>query len=214
MNTSTNIQSMKNAKTDRVFNIRSLTIMAMLAGIAAVLTIYDIPLWFAPVFYQLDFSEVPVLIGAFALGPVAGIVIEAVKILLNFAFNFTDTAGIGEIANFLIGCSMVVPAAIIYKRKKNRNSAIVGMILGTLFMVLAGSLLNAYVLLPAYSYFMALPIDNLVQMGTKVNPKIDNVFSLVLYAVVPFNILKGVAVSVITMLIYKRLSWVIKHFTK
>lgn len=187
-----------------------MVIIAMLGGISVVLMLFDFPLWFAPPFYKLDFSEVPVLIGAFTLGPIAGIAIELIKILLNLVINFTDTAGVGEAANFLIGCSLVVPAAIIYHKNKTLKSAIKGLIAGSLIMTVLGGFINAFVLLPAYSYFFNIPVDNLVQMGAKINPAIKNVKTFIFFAVTPFNILKGSVISLIVLLLYKRLSRVIK----
>ena len=200
--------------TNKVLTIKSMAMMAMLSTVAVVLMFFEIPLWFAPFFYELDFSEVPVLIGAFAMGPLAGILIELVKILLNFAKDGTITMGIGELANFLIGCSLVVPAAIIYSKKKTRKSAIQGLLVGTIFMAIMGGILNAFVLLPAFAFFTNKPMSVYIQMGTAVNPAISNMTTFVLFAVTPFNILKGVMVSIITILIYKQLSKVIKTFTK
>lgn len=192
-------------------NIRNLALIAMLAAVATVLMLFEIPLPFlAPPFYELDFSEVPVLIGTFAMGPIAGVSIELVKILLNFIMNGTITAGIGEFGNFLIGCSFIVPAGIIYRMKKTKKHAIVGMIAGTVFMAVAGCFINAYLLLPAYSSGLGIPMDTLVGMGTAINPAIDSVFTFVLLAVGPFNLLKGVVVSILTMLLYKRVSVLIK----
>lgn len=207
---STMMSSNKKQKTASLLSIKPLTIMAMLGAISVILMLFDFPLWFAPPFYKLDFSEVPVLIGAFALGPVAGIIIELIKILLNFVINFTDTAGVGETANFLIGCSMVVPAAIVYHKNKTLKSAIKGLIIGSLCMVTLGSFMNAFILLPTYAYFFKIPIDSLVGMGTKINPAINNITTFIFYAVTPFNLLKGVLVSLITLLLYKKLSGVIK----
>ncbi len=197
-------------KATSLITVKSLTIMAMLGAISVVLMLFEIPLWFAPPFYELDFSEVPILIGAFALGPVAGMMIEMIKILLNLVITGTPTAGVGELANFLIGCSFVVPAAIIYHKNKTLKSAISGLIIGTVCMVVLGSFMNAFVLLPAFAYFTKMPVDALVAAGTKVNPGINSMSTFILYAVTPFNILKGVAVSLITLLIYKRISRVIK----
>lgn len=196
--------------TINLLSVKSMTIMAFLGAIAVVLMLFEIPLWFAPPFYELDFSEVPVLIGAFALGPIAGIIIELLKILLNLVITGTDTAGVGELANFIIGCSFVVPAAIIYHRNKTINNAIKGMTIGTILMVIIGGLMNAFVLLPVFAYFFNTPVDSLIQMGTKVNPNINNMSTLIFYAVTPFNILKGVVVSLLTLLLYKRISGVIK----
>ena len=190
--------------------VRTMAQVAMLSPIAVVLMLFEIPLPFAPAFYEIDFSEVPVLVGCFAMGPAAGVAIEFLKILLNFAINGTATAGVGEIANFLIGCSLVVPAALIYKFKKTRTGAIVGMAAGTVFMTAVGCLLNAFVLLPTYAVAFGMPIDGLVQMGTAVNSAIDSLTTFVLFAVAPFNLLKGVLVSLIVFLIYKKISPVFK----
>lgn len=190
--------------------VRTMAQVGMLSAIAVVLMLFEIPLPFAPAFYEIDFSEVPVLVGCFAMGPAAGVAIEFLKILLNFAINGTATAGVGEIANFLIGCSLVVPAALIYKFKKTRTGAIVGMAAGTVFMTAVGCLLNAFVLLPTYAAAFGMPIDGLVQMGTAVNSAIDSLTTFVLFAVAPFNLLKGVLVSLIVFLIYKKISPVFK----
>lgn len=204
------MNSRNKEKTVSLLSTKSLAIMAMLAGMSVILMLFEIPLWFAPPFYELDFSEVPILIGAFALGPVAGAVTELLKILLNLVITGTDTMGVGELANFLIGCSMVVPASIIYHRDKSLKSAVKGLIVGAVCMVILGSFMNAFVLLPAYAYFFKMPIEGLIAMGTKVNPAIDNMSTFIFLAVTPFNLLKGAAVSLITLLIYKRISKLIK----
>ncbi|MBU3840030.1 MAG: ECF transporter S component [Candidatus Ruminococcus intestinipullorum] len=185
---------------------RSLVKIGMLSAISVILMTFSIPLPFAPTFYKIDLSEVPVLVGCFAMGPIAGISIELVKILLNFLVNGTTTAGIGEIANFIIGCALVIPAGVIYKKKTTRNGALLGMVVGSLCMTLAGGLLNAYVLLPVYAKAFGMPIQGLVEMGTAVNPNITSLAGFIFLAVVPFNLLKGGIVSLIVMLIYKKIS--------
>jgi len=180
--------------------------IAILGATASLLMLFEIPLFFAPSFYKLDFSEVPVLVGAFAMGPVAGAVIEAVKIFLNFVIDGSETAGIGELANFLIGCSFVVPAAIIYQRNKTRRNAVLGLAVGIVTMVIFSALMNLYVLLPVYAAAFRMPVDAIVQIGTKVNSAIKDIYTLILFATVPFNILKGFLSSLITVLIYKKLS--------
>lgn len=197
---------MNNTNVKAGTKIRTIVQIGMLAAIAVVLMLFEIPLPFAPSFYEIDFSEVPVMIGTFAMGPLAGAAIELVKILLNFFINGTTTAGVGEVANFLIGCALVVPAGIIYRRKRTRKGAIIGMAAGTVFMTLLGCVLNAYVLLPTYAAAFQLPIDSLVAMGTAVNGSITDLFTFVAFAVAPFNILKGVLVSLIVFLIYKKIS--------
>lgn len=203
---STSTKTMAAAQTKNRTKIRVMAQVGMLSAIALVLMLFEIPLPFAPSFYEIDFSEVPVLVGCFAMGPLAGATIEFIKIILNFAVNGTMTAGVGEIANFLIGSAFVVPAGLIYKKKHNRTGAIVGMISGTLFMTILGCFLNAYVLLPAYAKAFQMPMDALVGMGTAVNSHITSVTTLVIFAIVPFNLLKGVLVSLIVFLIYKKIS--------
>lgn len=190
--------------------IRTMAQIGMLSAIATVLMLFEIPLPFAPSFYEIDFSEVPILIGSFAMGPLAGATIEFIKILLNFAINGTLTAGVGEIANFLIGCSLVVPAAMIYRKKHTRNGALLGMVTGTVFMTIVGCFMNAYILLPAYAKAFGMPLDALVGMGTAVNKHITDIKTFVILAVGPFNLLKGTLVSLIVFLVYKKISPILK----
>ena len=187
-------------------NTKTITKVGILGAVATVLMLLEFPLWFAPSFYELDFSEVPVLLGAFALGPAAGAMIELVKILINFVVNGTDTGGVGEFANFIIGCSFIVPAGYIYKRNKSFKTAILGLVVGTLTLAVAGAFLNYYLLLPLYAKIYGYPIQAFIDMGNALNPAITDLKTFVLYAVVPFNLLKGVIVSAMVILIYKKLS--------
>lgn len=196
--------------TTKKVNVRYMVQCGMLGGVATLLMLFEIPLWFAPSFYEIDLSEVAVLVGTFAMGPLAGIVIETIKILLNFILNGTVTAGVGELANLLFGISLVVPAGIIYGRNKTRKGATVGLVVGTIIMTLVGAFMNAYILLPVYATAFGMPLETIVGMGPAVNPAITGLGSFILLAVVPFNILKGVIVSLITLLIYKKLSPILK----
>jgi riboflavin transporter FmnP len=207
-----NVKVNVNHRQVKLLSARGMTVMAILSVMATILMLFDIPMWFAPSFYQVDFSEVPVLIGAFALGPVAGIVIELLKILINLVINGTDTAMVGETANFIVGCALVVPSAIIYHMKKTKKAALLGMIVGTVVFIVTGCLLNAYILLPTYAKIYGMPIDALIGMGTAVNPAIDGMMTFVLFAVAPFNIIKGVAVSIVTIILYKYVSPLIKGY--
>jgi riboflavin transporter FmnP len=190
---------------------KTLVEIGMLGAIATVLMLFEFPLPFiAPPFYELDFSEVPVLVGAFALGPVAGVTIELVKILINLLINGTATAFVGEIGNYLLGCSFIIPAALIYKKKKSKKTALAAMIVGTIVMTVFGCILNAYVLLPTYAAAFGMPIDAIIGMGSAINGNINDVMTFVVIAVAPFNIIKGLVVSVITLLIYKHISPILK----
>ncbi|MEF9942008.1 MAG: ECF transporter S component [Lachnospiraceae bacterium] len=205
---STDVMTKKHAGTR--FGVRVIAQIGMLSAIAVVLMLFEIPLPFAPSFYEIDFSEVPVLIGCFTMGPLAGVVIEMVKIILNFVINGTATGGIGEIANFIIGCGLCVPAGLIYKNLRTRKGAIIGMGVGTIFMTVVGCFLNAYVLLPVYAKVFEMPLDALVGIGTAINAHITSVATLVIFAVAPFNLLKGVLVSLVVFLIYKKISPIFK----
>ena len=197
-------------KSTQKIGARTLALVGMLSAVAVVLMTFDIPLPFAPTFYKIDFSEVPALIGCFAMGPAAGAMIELIKIVLHLLISGTSTAGVGDIANFAIGCAFILPAAWIYKAKHSRKSAMIGMAVGTVFMAFIGCFLNAYVLLPAYAKAFSMPIDALVGMGTAVNGHITNLFTFVVFAVAPFNLLKGAMVSAVVLLIYKKISPILK----
>lgn len=189
--------------------------VAMLSAVAVVLMLIEFPLPFiAPPFYKLDFSELPVLLGGFALGPLAAVVIEFIKVLLNLLINGTITMGVGESANFIVGVAFVLPAAVIYKRNRTKVSAITGLIVGGIVMVVLGAFVNAYLLIPAYGSALHMEMSQFVDMGRAIHPSIDSLLKLVLLCVVPFNALKVIIVSVITMFIYKPLSPIIKGKTK
>lgn len=179
---------------------------AMFACMAGVLMLIEIPLFFAPGFYKLDLSELPVLICTFYLGPVAGVAAEALKVLVKLVLKGTTTAFVGDFANFVVGCSFVLPASVIYHSKPGKKSALVGMAIGTIVLTCFGSFMNVVYMIPKFSQLFGLPIDAIVAMGSAVNPAINSVNTLVLFAVVPFNLLKGILVSFITFLLYKRIS--------
>ena len=192
-------------------SIKTLAKIAIMAAIAVVIMLVSFPLpSIAPSFYKLDFSEVAVLIGSFALGPVAGIAIEALKILLNLVFNGTNTAFIGEFANFLMGCALVVPAGVIYQKNRTRKGAITGIVVGIVCMVIAGDLLNYFLLIPAYVSIAHFPLEAIIAAATKIFPFINSTLSLVLVCVTLFNLVKGVLVGTITALVYKRVSPLLK----
>ena len=179
--------------------------IAIFSAMAGVLMLLEIPLFFAPSFYKIDLSEVPVLICTFYLGPVAGVLTEFFKVLIKLMLKGTSTAFVGDFANFAVGCSFVLPASIVYHAKATRKTALIGLCLGTLVMTVFGSAFNALYLIPKYAE-MFMPLEAIIGMGTKVNSAITSVWTLVLYAVVPFNLVKGVLVSLLTYLLYKRIS--------
>lgn len=202
----------KNGVSEPVFNTRKMAMIGMFSAIAMILHLFDFPLPFAPGFYKLDFSELPILVGTFAFGPAAGVMMEFVKILLKLLIKGTSTAFVGDLANFVIGCSFILPASAIYAFRKNKKSAILACITGTLIMTVFGTAFNAVYLLPAFSRLYGMPLDQLLAMGTAVNPlaKEGSIVSFVAACVAPLNLIKGASVSLVTLLIYKPLSPVIK----
>lgn len=202
----------KNGISEPVFNTRKMAMVGMFSAIAMILHLFDFPLPFAPDFYRLDFSELPILVGTFAFGPAAGVMMEFVKILLKLLTKGTNTAFVGDLANFVIGCSFILPASVIYAFRKNKKSAIFACITGTLIMTVFGTAFNAVYLLPAFSKLYGVPLDQLLAMGSGVNPlvKEGSIVSFVAACVAPLNLLKGTSVSLVTMLIYKPLSPILK----
>ena len=138
-------------KQTKLLSVKNLVTIAVLSAVAAVLMYLEFPLWFAPPFYELDFSEIPVLVGAFSMGPAAGFIIEALKIVLKLLLKGSTTMGVGDWANLLIGCALVIPASLIYMKNRTKKGAILGLLVGTLTMAAVGCFLNAYVLLPTYA---------------------------------------------------------------
>ncbi len=197
---------------ERTFSTRKMAVTGMFSAIALILFLFEFPLPFAPSFYELDFSELPALVGAFAFGPVTGVVIEIVKILLKLLIKGTSTAFVGDLANFVIGCSFILPASAIYHFNKNKKNAIAGCIIGTIILTLFGTAFNAFYLLPAFSRLYGMPLDSILAMGSAINPLMTegSIVSFVACCVAPMNLIKGGSVSLITMLIYKPLSPIIK----
>lgn len=191
-------------------SVNTIAKVSILGALAFLVMLFEIPLPFAPSFYKLGFDEVVVLIGGFALGPWAAVCIEALKIALNLLFNGTITAGTGELSNFLIGLSLVLPATMIYQQNKSRKNALIGLIVGTITMTILGTMINYFIILPAYSYFMKIPMEGLISMGTVINPNINGLFTFVLLTTAPFNLLKGVIVSLVVFISYKKVSPILK----
>ncbi|MCX8130523.1 MAG: ECF transporter S component [Clostridia bacterium] len=181
-----------------------ITTIAILSSIAAILMHLDFPIPLMPPFLKIDFSEVPVLLATFAMGPLSGIFVELIKNLLNLLA--TETAGVGEFANFFVGIAFVIPAGLMYKRNKSRNGALLAMSAGVLSMTVFASVFNYFVLLPMYSAVLHFPTEAIVGMGKEVNKYIVDVKSLIALGIAPFNIFKGVVVSVLVLIMYKKVS--------
>ena len=191
----------------RVSKSRYVSIVGICAAIAAVLHMLDFPLIFlAPEFYKVDFSELPVLLCGFYLGPTATVACEGIKIVLKLLLKGTSTAFVGDFANFVVGCSLVLPATIIYHAHRSKYSAIVGLAAGCVCMTLFGTAFNAIYLLPKFAQLYGIPLEAIIGMGAKINGSIHNVTTFVMICVAPLNLVKSAVVSLLTMLLYKRVA--------
>ncbi|WP_409069139.1 ECF transporter S component [Clostridium sp. FAM 1755] len=190
---------MRNNKLNKLVKI------SVLSTIGFLLMFIEIPIPIFPEFLKIDISDIPALVGGFALGPIAGILIELMKNILHGIFK-GSTVFVGEFANFLVGSVLVGVSSYIYKRDKTKKGALVGLVIGTICMSVVAGLFNYYVLLPLYEKALNFPIEAIVAIGNKLNPKIVDLKSFVYWSIIPFNLLKGVVVSLITTVIYKSVS--------
>ena len=187
-------------------NVRILTMTAVLSAISFVLAFFEFPVPLSPSFARMDLSDLPALIGAFAYGPMSGILIELVKNALQLLTS--STGGIGELANFIMGSSFVVTAGLIYKSHKTKKTAMIACLIASVTMGIVASIVNYFILLPVFEAFM--PLDQLIASFGEFIPFIKTKLDVVLFNAFPFNLLKGIGISIVTMLLYKRLSPILK----
>lgn len=180
---------------------------AMLAAVSYLLAFAELPVPLSPSFAKFDLSDLPALIGAFAFGPLSGLLVELIKNVLQLLS--TSTGGVGELANFLMGSSLVVTAGFLYRRHKTKRRAMFACAAGSLAMGIMAAIANYFILLPLFESFM--PMEQLIASFGEFIPFIKTKLDIVIYNALPFNILKGLAISVITMMTYKRLSPILKE---
>ena len=192
--------------TVKASKLRTITGVAVLSAIAFILAYFEFPVPLSPSFARMDISDLPALIGAFAYGPLAGVLIELVKNALQL--TSTATAGVGELANFIMGGVFVFVAGLIYRKNKNKKTALIACLIASLAMGIAAAVVNYFVLLPAFEAFM--PLSELIASFGEFMPFIKTKLDVVLFNALPFNLLKGLAISAVTMLIYKKLSPILK----
>ena len=186
-------------KTQTRLSAATMARIAILAAAASILFLIEIPI---VAFYKLDLSNIPVLLGAFSMGPVPGVIILALKSAIGLLHS--SSAGVGELADFVMGAALVIPASVIYHRNKNRKNAIIGMAIGTVCMVIVGVLMNKWVMLPFYMGAFHMDMDGIIKAAGVAG--VDSEWKLLLLVTGPFNLLKGVVLSIVTALIYKPLS--------
>lgn len=198
----TSSNNLNGKRKEKVLSVKNMTKIGLLSAIAVVIMIIEIAIPIFPSFLKLDFSDVPALVAGFAMGPIAGVLVELIKNL--FHVPTSGTGGVGELANFIIGCAYVVPASIIYRIHKTKKNAVYGMIVGAITMTLIGGLVNLFFLLPFYGTIM--PMEAIIEMGSIIYSGVTDLKTLVIFGITPFNIFKGIVVSIVTYFVYKKIS--------
>nr|MBR4281297.1 ECF transporter S component [Clostridia bacterium] len=190
---------MSNRKTK--LSVQYMTRIAILGALSAILFMIEIPV---VAFYKLDVSTLPALLGAFSMGPWAGLAILAIKDV--FGLLHSGTMYVGELADFIMGAAYILPAALIYRGHKTRRNALIGVIVGTAAMIVVSVLVNWKIMIPFYMTAFGMPMEKIIGMAQATLPFVDTEWELLMYVTAPFNLLKGIVLSLLTFLLYKRLS--------
>lgn len=192
------------------FSTKSMTKISLLSVIAFVIMLIEIPLGFFPEFLKIDLSDIPALVGSFAMGPIAGVIIELIKNILHAFVKLAETGGVGQLANFVVGSIFVFTAGSIYARRKTFKMAVLGLFVGTITMSLFAAIFNYSVFIPLYAKYYGMPlekyIDIAVGMAQKANKLVVDYKTLIFISIVPFNLFKGIVVSALTLPLYKKIS--------
>lgn len=199
----------------RKLQVKEMVLIAILAALSTILMLLKFPLPFMPPFMSFDFAAIPELIGGFILGPVGAFFIILIKILLKIVMQGSNSMFTGEIQNLILSCAFVIPASIIYRKNKTRKNAIIGLSVGTIIMSIVAVLSNYFFIIPFYAVLFNYSMSDIIAMSQAVNPLITSPMMLIAFGIVPFNIIKGLIISTITILIYKKISVLLKkEYTK
>ncbi len=191
---------------------KEITFISLMGALAAVLMLFKFPIPMMPPFMDFDFAGVVEIIGGLMFGPVAAVYIIIVKILLKMVMMGSSSIGTGEVQNILLSCSYVLPAVLLYMTKKTKKRAALGLILGTIAAIVTAIITNLYLIIPFYAKLAGMTTQDIIDMCTAVNPAVTDVKTFVILGIIPFNIIKYGASSVLTLLLYKHLSKPIKKF--
>jgi riboflavin transporter len=183
---------------------RSLTIIAMLGALSAVLMLFEVPLPFAPAYMRVDFADLPALFAGFFLGPVSGTLVIIIKLLIKLIIKGTETAFVGEFMNLMCSVAFLLPASLIYKYFHTKEGAILGLCTATAAASVFAVFGNLYIALPMYVSLYGISMDLILQMAAAVNPLVHDMTSFLLFCILPFNLLKYTLISAFTYLLYKR----------
>ena len=192
--------------------IRMIALIAIFGALAAVLMVFRFPLPFMPPFLSFDLAGVPELIVAFTFGPLAGILVVVLRILLQLVISGTNSMFTGELQGLMLSLALVLPASIIYQHNKTQKGAIQGMVAGSITNVVVAVFTNMVIIIPFYVALYGMDMDAIISMTQAVNPYVDSTFKLVLLGIIPFNIIKNVATCLVTFVIYKKISPVMHRY--
>ncbi|HEX3027780.1 MAG TPA: ECF transporter S component [Clostridia bacterium] len=200
-----------------MLNVKKRTTYITKVGILSALSFLimfalEFPIPFMPPFLKIDFSEIPAMLAAFALGPIAAVIVELIKNLIHLTIS--STTGIGELSNFLVGIAYLVPAGVIYKRIKSKKGAVISLIVGSISMAFFAAVLNYLLFIPLYGIVLNFPVNAVVGMGTEVNSLIVDLKTLIVFGIVPFNLIKSIIISALVLIMYKRLSPILHYQRK
>ena len=194
----------------KYLTVKNISSIAVLGALGAVLMLFDFPIAIAPSFYKLDLGDLPCLIGAFAMGPIPALFIQIIKIIVKLLLKPTSTAFVGEIAAFIFSSVYCVSAAVIYQRNKTRKQAVLAMIYASVIMAAVATIGNYLFIIPAYVELYHIPLEVIISMGQAIFPIISDKLSFVICCVLPFNLIKAVIVDILTAILYKRISPLLK----
>lgn len=207
------LNSREEISSDKI-TTKKLVMIGMLGAISTVLMLIEFPMPFAPTFAKLDFSELPIILGGFMMGPFAGFMIAVIKIALNFILNGTTTMGVGELANLIGSLTYMYPAVLIYRKIRTKKGAAISLGIGTIVTSVCAIFGNMYLIFPVYAKVYGMSMDAIISMGTATNPLVTDMFTLMIFSMFPFNLVKYGLVSIITFFVYKRMIIFINKFSE
>lgn len=193
------------------FSTKELVMIGLLGAISTVLMFFEFPVPLSPTFVKMDFSELPIILGGFMMGPIAGLFIILIKIALNFVLNGTTTMGVGELANMIGSISYMLPAVLIYRRNTTNKVMRFSLATGTIFVSGVTLISNLFFIFPIYVKLYGMSMEMIVSMGRVTNPYVTDLFSMMLFSMLPFNLFKYGVVSIFFLVVYKRLEKVIRN---
>ena len=192
-------------KSKKHLTTKNMVMIAMFGAIAGILMLFDFATPIAPSFMKIDLGDLPAILGTFMMGPIEGLLICIIKLLVKLIIKGSGTAFVGELSNFVVCAAYIIPSYLVYRTHKGKGGAIFSLAVGTIVVSLVAVLSNYFVMFPMYSSLYGMPLEAIIGMGTALNSRITNLFTMMLFAVLPFNLVKYGIVSLITFLVYKRL---------